>query len=62
MLISDAVHAAVIVDSDPADGVAVGDAPDHLVSLTLCLTDGGDAVGMSDAHGVVCTMLIEVAE
>lgn len=62
MLVSDAVHAAVVVDSDPTDGVAVGDAPDHLVSLSLCLTDGGDAIGVGDVDGVVCTVLVKVAE
>ena len=62
MLVSDAVHAAVVVDSDPWDGVAAGDAPHHLVTLTVCLTDGGDAVGVGDAHGVVCTMLVKGAE
>ena len=62
MLVSDAVHAAVVVDSDPCDGVAVGDAPHHLVTLTVCLTDGGDAVGVGDVDGVVCAMLVKGAE
>ena len=62
MLLSDAVHAAVVVDSDPGDGVAVGDAPDHLVTLAVLLTEGSDAVGVGDAHGVVCTPSIEVLE
>ena len=60
MLVSDAVHAAVVVNSDPWDGVAVGDAPDHLVTLTVCLTQGSDAVGVGDVDGVVCTMLVKV--
>ena len=62
MLVGDAVHAAVVVDSDPTDRVAVGHSPDHLVSLSLCLTDGGDAVGVPDVHGVVGTVLVKVAE
>ena len=62
MLVGDAVHAAVVVDSDPTDGVACCDFPDHLVSLSLCLTDGGDAIGVPDVHGIVGTVLVKVAE
>ena len=62
MLVGDAVHGAVVVDSDPWDGVAAGDAPHHLVTLTVLHPNGGDAVGVSDAHGVVCTMLVKGLE
>lgn len=58
MLIRHSVDRFVSIDSNPFDGVALCHAPDHHVTVfNVLLTD---LVGVVDAGGILCTVLIEV--